>query len=120
MRNRKASPAKARASRPLFLPMVDLAPRQMESADAHAARLAQATVEAQVRAAQSLRQEPEILDRGDLKQKILAEADRRGLDSGDAGILFRFYEAEKERLGFKPTITRRSITNWLKRRKSQA
>jgi hypothetical protein len=61
--------------------------------------------------------ESEIRDKSDIEAMLQIEADC--LDAAGqtvtAASLFRFYEQERKRRDFKPTITERTIERWLER-----
>jgi hypothetical protein len=54
------------------------------------------------------RPEPEVLDKRDLEDMLENEAYRLVAEGHEfnGGILYRFYEEQREKREFKPTITR--------------
>jgi hypothetical protein len=61
--------------------------------------------------------EPEVLDKRDLEDMLETEAARLAANGQrfDSGTLYRFYEEQREKKGFKPTITQRTISTLIKR-----
>jgi hypothetical protein len=59
----------------------------------------------------------DVLDRRDLEDMLETEAARRVAEGHEynSGILYRFYEAQREKRGFQPTITQRTISTLIKK-----